>query len=146
MCAHFTLWQTRAEDRVAHPPHSPTRVCPSRNLLMPALPSTFIPWGKQMYQSKHSRMESLGCLHTSGDKHIPPKSRVFLICMGHFPPASISRNEKAAAFLRRRMRSWSAFPSPRAACPTLDVLNLTSLRKPTRCWAPHGRGRPSRGI
>lgn len=37
--------------------------------------------------------------------------------------------------------AWSASPSPHAACPMLDVLNLTSLRKPTRCWAPHRRGR-----
>lgn len=75
-----------------------------------------------------------------------PRAMYCSSALGHFPPSSICRNEKAAAFLERRMRSWSAFPSPRAACPTLDVLNLTSLRKPTTCWVPHGRGRPSRGI
>lgn len=31
MCAHFTCWQARAEDGAPHPPHSPTRVCPSRH-------------------------------------------------------------------------------------------------------------------
>lgn len=87
-----------------HTPHTAPHVCAqSGTPCMPALPSGFNPWGRQMYKSRHSSTESLGRPHTSGDKHVPPKSCLLLICMDHFPPASIHRKEKAPAFLESRM-------------------------------------------
>lgn len=41
--------------------------------------------------------------------------------------------------------SLTAFPSPRAGRPTIDGLNVTSVRKSTRSCAPRCRREPSRG-
>lgn len=79
-------------------------------------------------------------VHTSGDKRIPSQE----LCVPHLHVSLPSRfhmqEGKSSSFPREEdVLPWPAFPSPHAACPTLDVLNLTSLRKPTRCWAPHCR-------
>lgn len=119
MCAHFTCWQTRAEDRVAHPPtHSPMRVCPSLH----ASPVKCIYSLEKADESRHSSTESLGCPHTSGDKHIPPKGCILLNCMDHFPPASICRKEKAAAFLERRMCCLFCFSQPSCCVSNIRCL------------------------
>lgn len=96
-----------------HTPHTAPRVCAQPGTpLMPALPSGFNPWGRQMYKSRHSSTESLGCPHTSGDKHVPPKSCILLMCMDHFPPASIHGKEKAPAFPESRMCCLVCFSQP----------------------------------
>lgn len=88
----------------------------------PALPSAFTPWGREMYQSRHSSMESLGCPCTSGDKHIPPKSCILLMGMDHLPPASICRTEKLAAFLERRMCCLVCFAQPSCCMSNVGCL------------------------
>lgn len=96
-----------------HTPHTAPRVCAQPGTpRMPALPSGFNPWGRQMYKSRHSSTESLGCPHTSGDKPVPPKSCILLICMDHFPPASIHGKEKAPAFPESSMCCLVCFSQP----------------------------------
>ena len=95
-------------------------------------------------------MDSLRRPHAAGDKHIHPNCCVSLIHMDRFSPDCIYGKEKALALLETKMQlsgwlSLTAFPSPHAGRPTLDSLNLTSVRKSTRSWAPRCRQKPSRG-
>lgn len=145
MCAHFTRWQTRAEDRVAHPPTAP-RVCPTRHCPQASPAKCIYSLGKgdvpiQAFQHGepgvpvHLRWQT----HPSQELHIAHRH-------GSPPSSFYMQDGKISSFPGEEdVLPGLLCPALNAACPMLDVLNLTSLRKPTRCWAPHWRGRPSRG-